>query len=144
MAERVDDGGPLDGLGGAAGAFAEGEGGLLRLGGGGRRGGSGPLPRLHANAHAQQHQGNRAEADAQPEGPERHGVHNTPACVRDALDSSSPRRAWGLLGMQERASLMNARLFLDSTPGDGSTLTVLLEKSAYDKEVDYADTGIDY
>jgi signal transduction histidine kinase len=37
--------------------------------------------------------------------------------------------AWGLIGMQERANLMNATVRLDSTPGQGMTLVVRLDET---------------
>lgn len=45
------------------------------------------------------------------------------------FESHSPRTAWGLLGMQERASLINALLTFDSMPGQGTTLTVRLHEN---------------
>jgi signal transduction histidine kinase len=39
---------------------------------------------------------------------------------------SEPRMAWGLVGMRERAHLVNATLTLRSAPGQGTTLTVRL------------------
>lgn len=44
----------------------------------------------------------------------------------DELNPNSVRPAWGLRGMQERASLINATLTLDSKPGSGATFTVRL------------------
>jgi signal transduction histidine kinase len=42
------------------------------------------------------------------------------------LEPGTARTAWGLLGIQERASLIDAELSLDSAPGEGTTLTLLL------------------
>ena len=36
------------------------------------------------------------------------------------------RTSWGLAGMQERSSLINASLLLNSSPGTGTTFTVRL------------------
>lgn len=52
------------------------------------------------------------------------GIGFDPAAV---LSPDSTRSAWGLLGMQERATLIDASLKLDSTPGAGTTLTIHLE-----------------
>ena len=38
----------------------------------------------------------------------------------------TPRNAWGLLGIQERANLINAQLSVESLPGHGTTLTIQL------------------
>lgn len=48
------------------------------------------------------------------------------------------RTSWGLAGMQERATLINARLSLDSQPGEGTTLTVELNELA-ETETPHAD-----
>ncbi len=42
------------------------------------------------------------------------------------MQSDKLHKAWGLIGMQERASLINATLTLESAPGAGTTLTVCL------------------
>ena len=55
-------------------------------------------------------------------------------CVRDdgiGFDQSAPddttrRPAWGLAGMQERASLINGTLQVESTPGVGTLVTIVL------------------
>ncbi|MBN2304768.1 MAG: sensor histidine kinase [Anaerolineae bacterium] len=46
-----------------------------------------------------------------------------------AFDFNKPRHAWGLIGMQERASLINADLHLESAPHEGTTLMVCLAKT---------------
>ncbi len=43
------------------------------------------------------------------------------------LQAAEPRMAWGLVGMQERAHLVNATLKLHSAPNAGTTLTVQLQ-----------------
>jgi two-component system sensor histidine kinase UhpB len=48
------------------------------------------------------------------------------------------RKAWGLVGMQERAGLINATLKLESAPGAGTTLIVTL---AEDRR--HADSSLD-
>ena len=67
------------------------------------------------------------------------GVGFDPSAV---MDSAGPRAAWGLLGMQERANLINAHLSLDSAPGAGATLTVELDEPV-SKESDDADSRRD-
>jgi signal transduction histidine kinase len=47
-----------------------------------------------------------------------------------ALNPNSLRASWGLVGMQERASLINARLSIQSEPGKGTVLTIELDKTA--------------
>ena len=42
------------------------------------------------------------------------------------FNNRKPRTAWGLMGMQERANLINATLILDSHPGVGTHLQVRL------------------
>jgi signal transduction histidine kinase len=49
-----------------------------------------------------------------------------------------PRRAWGVLGMQERANLINAEMTLESAPNQGTTLTVRMKPPA-EQENSYAD-----
>lgn len=45
----------------------------------------------------------------------------------DAFNTSErEQRPWGLLGMQERAALLRGRLYLDSEPGEGTTVRVCL------------------
>jgi signal transduction histidine kinase len=51
-----------------------------------------------------------------------------------AVQSNTPR--WGLMGMQERASLINAELTIVSARGKGTTLTILLAEAR-----DHADTS---
>jgi signal transduction histidine kinase len=60
-----------------------------------------------------------------------------------ALDPGTLRTAWGLIGMQERANLINAHLKLESAPGSGATLTVRLNDSE-EKEPGSANPGADY
>lgn len=50
------------------------------------------------------------------------GIGFDPAVMLQTKD----RMAWGLLGMQERASLIDATLSVDSAPNQGTTLTVRL------------------
>lgn len=45
-----------------------------------------------------------------------------------ALEPNTTRTAWGLLGMQERANLIDASLELNSQPGKGTTLILELEQ----------------
>jgi signal transduction histidine kinase len=59
------------------------------------------------------------------------------------FDSGSPRRAWGLIGVQERVNLIDADVFLDSTPGKGTTLTVCLERAVL-KDEKNVDKSIDH
>jgi len=47
--------------------------------------------------------------------------------------SRDDRRPWGLLGMEERASLLRGKLLLDSKPGEGTRVLVTIP---YDQEVD--------
>jgi len=47
--------------------------------------------------------------------------------------------AWGLVGMQERANLVNATLELQSAPGQGTTLSVRLHLPN-SQELDHADS----
>ncbi len=56
--------------------------------------------------------------------------------------SEGPREAWGLVGMQERAGLIDARLVLESAPGQGTTLTIQLEL-AKEREHEHGDTRAD-
>lgn len=42
------------------------------------------------------------------------------------LNADGTRSSWGLVGMQERANLINAKLELDSKPGEGTILTLSL------------------
>lgn len=44
--------------------------------------------------------------------------------------AQSERRAWGLLGMQERASLLGGRLTIESQPGQGTRVSVILPLNA--------------
>lgn len=44
------------------------------------------------------------------------------------LHPEGVRTSWGMAGMQERATLINATLTLDSNPGQGATLTVRLNE----------------
>jgi signal transduction histidine kinase len=53
-----------------------------------------------------------------------------------AVQSNAPRSAWGLMGMQERASLINAELTIVSARGQGTTLTIRLAEAR-----DHADTS---
>jgi signal transduction histidine kinase len=44
--------------------------------------------------------------------------------VDQVLGAQSEQRAWGLLGVQERVSLVGGKFKVDSTPGRGTKLTV--------------------
>jgi signal transduction histidine kinase len=44
------------------------------------------------------------------------------------MTPSSIRTSWGLIGIQERSTLINATLSLDSAPGEGTTFTVSLNE----------------
>ncbi|MBZ0303208.1 MAG: hypothetical protein K8J31_25910, partial [Anaerolineae bacterium] len=44
------------------------------------------------------------------------------------LHNNRPRSAWGLMGMQERANLINATLTLDAHPGQGTRFIVRLNQ----------------
>jgi signal transduction histidine kinase len=57
------------------------------------------------------------------------GVGFSPAAM---MQDDKLHKAWGLIGMQERAGLINATLKLESAPGEGSTLTVTLQDSKED------------
>lgn len=57
------------------------------------------------------------------------GVGYDPEAV---LNNRKPHTAWGLMGMKERASLINAALTLDASPGAGTRLTVRLLNSKDD------------
>jgi signal transduction histidine kinase len=59
-----------------------------------------------------------------------------------AFDSTSARRSWGLIGMQERAKLINATLSLDSRPQKGTILTVCVNVDNH-KEGKHADQDFD-
>lgn len=48
--------------------------------------------------------------------------------VEQALNTDSERTAWGLLGIHERAQLINAHLTVESQHGQGTTLTVAIEE----------------
>ena len=48
----------------------------------------------------------------------------------DPDGQTTPRHGFGLLGMQERASLVGATLQLESTPGQGTTILVRMAASA--------------
>lgn len=44
------------------------------------------------------------------------------------LNPGNTHTSWGIAGMQERATLINAKLSVDSTPGQGTTVTVNLNQ----------------
>jgi signal transduction histidine kinase len=58
------------------------------------------------------------------------------------FQNGKPRRAWGVLGMQERANLINAEMTLESAPNQGTTLTVRMKPPA-EQENSYADPSPD-
>jgi signal transduction histidine kinase len=66
------------------------------------------------------------------------GVGYDPALI---LNNRKPRTAWGLMGIQERANLINADLVLDSGPGKGTRLSIRLNSG---KEVIDDNPGFDY
>lgn len=66
------------------------------------------------------------------------GVGFNPA---EELNPGSVRTAWGLMGMQERASLINAVLTLNSAPGSGATFTVRLNTDVRQDEHDNQNSG---
>jgi signal transduction histidine kinase len=47
----------------------------------------------------------------------------------EEMNPNGIRTAWGLRGMQERASLINAVLMLESSPGNGATFTIRLSQN---------------
>jgi len=49
---------------------------------------------------------------------------------RAALAGENGRRGWGLLGMQERVALLGGEFTVESQPGAGSRLTVILPLEA--------------
>ena len=57
----------------------------------------------------------------------------------DVNESLSPPRGWGLAGMRERAESLDGELLLQSAPGQGTTirLVIPLNQSAKDKKVLY-------
>jgi two-component system sensor histidine kinase UhpB len=57
------------------------------------------------------------------------GVGFSPAAM---MQDDKLHKAWGLIGMQERAGLINATLKLESAPGEGSTLTVTMKENQED------------
>jgi signal transduction histidine kinase len=65
------------------------------------------------------------------------GIGFRPAAM---MQSDKLHKAWGLIGMQERASLINAKLKLESAPGEGTTLTVTLAE----QETKHDDSSLDY
>jgi signal transduction histidine kinase len=67
------------------------------------------------------------------------GIGFSPA---DQLNPNGIRTAWGLRGMQERASLINANLTLESSPGEGATFTVRISPTR-DSETNDADQDTD-
>lgn len=61
------------------------------------------------------------------------------------LESNGGRAAWGLVGIQERAKLINASLLIESEPGCGSKLTVHLNQHEVQrKEINHDDQSADY
>jgi len=59
--------------------------------------------------------------------------------AEEVLKASSPRRRLGLLGMQERARLVNGELEIESAPGAGTTLYVRIPVPAEHEEEGDAD-----
>lgn len=64
------------------------------------------------------------------------GAGFDPVLVRQA-----ERPQWGLLGMQERAALLGGQLAIDSAPGKGTCVTVVIPRGPI-REVGYADTPV--
>jgi signal transduction histidine kinase len=64
------------------------------------------------------------------------GAGFDPVLVRQA-----ERPQWGLLGMQERAVLLGGQLAIDSAPGKGTCVTVVIPRGPI-REVGYADTPV--
>jgi signal transduction histidine kinase len=64
------------------------------------------------------------------------GVGFNPAAVRQA-----EHPPWGLLGMQERAVLLGGQLAIDSSPGKGTCVTVIIPRGPTG-EVEHADTSL--
>ncbi len=62
------------------------------------------------------------------------GIGFDPTTVRDAEHPS-----WGLLGMQERAALLGGQLALDTAPGKGTCVSVIIPLRP-EREVRHADT----
>ena len=63
------------------------------------------------------------------------------------MENGTMRTAWGLLGMKERASLINAELNIDSAPGEGTTLTVRLHETEPEDETEdkyHVDSGVNH
>ena len=50
--------------------------------------------------------------------------------VGDVLGTHSERRAWGLLGIQERVNLVGGRFNIDSAPGRGTKMTIEIPAEA--------------
>lgn len=64
------------------------------------------------------------------------GIGFDPTLVREGEDPP-----WGLLGMQERAVLLGGQLAIDTAPGKGTCVTVLIPRHPT-REVGYADTPV--
>jgi two-component system sensor histidine kinase DegS len=50
--------------------------------------------------------------------------------VGDVLGTHSERRAWGLLGIQERVNLVGGKFNIDSAPGRGTKMTIEIPAEA--------------
>jgi signal transduction histidine kinase len=61
----------------------------------------------------------------------------------EEINPSGVRTAWGLRGMRERASLIDAVLTVDSRPGAGATFTVRLS-NAKSREISHGDQSAGY
>lgn len=59
------------------------------------------------------------------------------------FDTSKPRTAWGLIGIQERANLIDAKVSFHSNPGQGTCLTIRLNGDNSIKENIHDDTDSD-
>jgi two-component system, NarL family, sensor histidine kinase UhpB len=55
--------------------------------------------------------------------------------LRSALSGDLVQKGhFGLLGLQERAELIHAQLQVDTAPGKGTTVSVILNQPAFDQE----------
>lgn len=58
------------------------------------------------------------------------------------LDNGGGRPSWGLLGMRERASLIEGEFYLDSYPGEGSCVRVMIPYEQEKEESDVHKTAL--
>ena len=57
--------------------------------------------------------------------------------------SEGPRKSWGLIGLRERAGLINAKLTLESAPGQGTKLVIQIERDEVEGFGD-GDSSVDH